>query len=288
MNRRTQAALLALPLLGAALVVAVPAASAAGCGVGADSLGNGGFEAPGTAPDSFVLLDASEVAPWNTTDSSNQIELWGDTFLGVDAFEGGSFAELNANSPGTLYQDVVTTPGATMDWTLHHRGRDGIAVMKVLIGDAATADVLSDGGWDAVSPDISDGPEAWGTATGLYVVPAGQTCTRFAFRAVSSGVASPSYGNLLDGIAFSTSTATPSAIPSSAPSAAPNHAPSARAAATTHPNVTPPPTDALAPDEQTAFSPAPLAFLMLVIGAAAAGAGTGRTARRGRDCRPGR
>ena len=278
--RRTQAALLALPLLAAALVVAVPTAAAATCGVGATSLGNGGFEDPGAAPGSYVLLDASAVAPWNTTDDVNQIELWGDTFGGINAFEGGSFAELNANSPGTLYQDVVTTPGTTMDWTLHHRGRDGTDVMKVLIGDAGTADVHGDTGWDAVSPDITDGPDAWGTATGSYVVPAGQTCTRFGFRAVSSGVGIGSYGNFLDDISFSISTATPNTAPSHAPS----HAPTAKAAvATAHPQVTPPPTDAdvlsaRAGDHGT--EPGQLAFLMITIGAALAAATRVRARRR--------
>ena len=128
--------------------------------------------------------------------------MWGDGFLGVPAYEGSNFAELNANIAGTLYQDVVSTPGATMTWTLQHRGRDGTDVMKVLIGDALIADVSSDLGWNAISSDISDGPGAWGAESDTYVVPPGQTCTRFAFRAVSSGVGIASYGNLIDGIGF--------------------------------------------------------------------------------------
>jgi hypothetical protein len=205
--------------------------AAAVCDTSDASLGNGGFEVPGVAADSYTLFDASQVPPWNTTDSANQIEVWGDTFLGVPAFEGGSFAELNANSAGTLYQDVVTAPGTTMTWTLHHRGRDATDVMKVLIGDASVADVLSDTGWDAISPDISDAETAWGMATGTYVVPTGQTCTRFAFRAVSSGVGIASYGNLIDGIAFAIG-----APPTAAPTPT----------ATTHVSVTVPPTETLA------------------------------------------
>ena len=54
-----------------------------------------------------------------------QIEIWGTGFLGVPAGEGNAFAELNANTAGTLYQDVICTPGATMSWTLLHRGREG-------------------------------------------------------------------------------------------------------------------------------------------------------------------
>ena len=30
---------------------------------------------------------------------------------------------MNANEPGALYQDVLTTPGAKLYWQLYHRGR---------------------------------------------------------------------------------------------------------------------------------------------------------------------
>ena len=168
-----------------AAIAAPLSALAATCGDGSESLGNGGFESPGVPADTYNIFDASAVPPWSTTDESNGIEIWGDGFNGTPAFEGGNFAELNANSAGTLYQDVVTTPGATMTWTLHHRGRDGTDIMKVLIGDSLTADVWSDTGWDSISGDISDSETAWGSATGTYLVPAGQTCTRFGFSAVS-------------------------------------------------------------------------------------------------------
>jgi len=136
------------PVLGALVTVAVVAAahvsalpaSAAACDGSTAALVNGGFETPGADPDTFQLYDASLVPPWQTTDVAGQIEIWGDTFNGVPAAEGGAFAELNANSAGTLYQDVVTTPGQTMHWSLVHRAREGTDVMQVLIGDAATAD----------------------------------------------------------------------------------------------------------------------------------------------------
>jgi hypothetical protein len=248
-----------------ALLVAAPlTAFGATCGSDATELGNGGFETPGVASNSYNIFDASQVPPWNTTDSSNGIEVWGDTYLGVPAFEGANFAELNANSAGTLYQDVVTTPGATMTWTLHHRGRDGTDVMKVLIGDALLADVWSDDGWDWISGDIADPATAWGAATDTYVVPLGQTCTRFAFRAVGPG----SYGNLLDAIGFvvtipaeptpeptaeptptpeptATPTPEPTAIPTPDPTATPEPTPepTAVAAGIGGAQVTPPPTD---------------------------------------------
>ena len=53
--------------------------------------------------------------------------------------------------------------------------------MRVLIGDAGTADVMSDEGWNFISDDLVDGTTAWGEHSNSYVVPEGQTCTRFAF-----------------------------------------------------------------------------------------------------------
>jgi hypothetical protein len=186
------------------MAIAGPVLAAVCDGSGA-SLGDGGFETPVVAPNTFTLFPAASVPPWQTTDSLGQIEIWGTGFLGVPAAEGNAFAELNANSAGTLYQDVVSTPGATMTWTLMHRGRGGDDVMQVLIGDANVADVNGNTGWDYISADLTDGVTAWGTHTANFVVPAGQTCTRFAFRAVSTGSGNASVGNFLDAISFSVS-----------------------------------------------------------------------------------
>ena len=88
-----------------------------------------------------TLFPAATVPPWQTTDGAGEIEIWGTGFHGVPAGEGNAFAELNANTAGTLYQDVISTPGATMSWTLLHRAREGDDTMQVLIGDANVADV---------------------------------------------------------------------------------------------------------------------------------------------------
>jgi hypothetical protein len=87
-------------------------------------LQNGGFESQDPArnpsPPAFYLIPAPQVAPWSTTDSKNQIELWNNNFSSnsggrvptiktPDSFyvNGGNFfAELNANTPGTLSQIV--------------------------------------------------------------------------------------------------------------------------------------------------------------------------------------
>ncbi len=134
----------------------------------------------------------------------------------------------NANSAGTLYQDVVSTPGQTMTWTLQHRDRGGDDVMRVLIGDATSADVNSDTGWDYFSPDLTDGIAAWGSHTDQYVVPAGQTCTRFAFRAISAASGNDSIGNFLGAVGFAIAVPpTPTPRPNVTPPATTTEAPQA-------------------------------------------------------------
>ncbi|WP_426621383.1 DUF7507 domain-containing protein [Microbacterium sp. As-52] len=164
---------------------------------GTVALVNGGFEAPVIPNASVSLPDENQVPGWFTNDSLNQIELWSSGFNGVTAAAGRQFAELNANSPSRLYQDVATTPGQTLSWSLKHRGRTGTDVMRVVIGTPTGALVQS-------GPNLSDGNTAWGAHTGTYTVPAGQTVTRFGFEAVSSAGGSASVGNFLDDITFGT------------------------------------------------------------------------------------
>ena len=49
------------------------------------------------------------------------------------AYDGGQFAELNCQAYGALYQDVLTVPGATLNWSLAHAGRDGTDTMALMI-----------------------------------------------------------------------------------------------------------------------------------------------------------
>jgi hypothetical protein len=238
---------------------------AADCGDGATSIVNGSFEDPGVAPDDVVLLPEGDVPGWRTMDGWGEIELWGDGFLGVPAADGTTFAELNANTAGTLYQDLVTTPGATMTWTLQHRAREGVDVMRVLIGDAATADVLTDDGWKEVSADLADATDAWGTHSDSYMVPDGQTCTRFAFRAVSSGNGNDSYGNLLDDVTFAITIPAP---PTTDPTPTANLA-----------SVTPPPTDTVR-GASAGTGPVAVASLSLLVSMTVLAAAVGSLRRR--------
>lgn len=169
---------------------------------------NGSFEqgaARGSAYDgSGLYYYESEVPGWKTTDKA--IEIW-NYEQNIPAVvknwpappDGNRWAELNAFENGMLYQDVKTTPGQTIYWRLSHMGRQGVDTMQVRIG-AATSNPYS----TVVQKQFSDGRTAWGTHTGSYTVPAGQTTTRFGFEAVSTASGNIGAGNFLDDIFLGT------------------------------------------------------------------------------------
>ena len=185
-----------IPLLVASLWTTAGPVLAAPCDGSSSALQNGGFEIPGVPAGTFQLLPAASVPPWLTTDSMNQIEIWGTGFLGVPAPEGANFTELNANTAATIYQDVVTNPGDTITWTLLHRARSGIDTMQVLSGDAAVANPTNNVGWNYFSGIISDTTAAWGSHTDAFVVPVGQVCTRLALPRDQHGLGQPLHREL--------------------------------------------------------------------------------------------
>lgn len=164
------------------------------------ALANGSFEQPVVTgveilPDSSQTQAPKRVPGWLTTATDHMIELWHTGFNGVPAADGTQFAELNANQVSTLYQDLPTTPGTKLYWRLYHRGRQGNDTMALDIGAP---------GATVQQRRFTDGTTAWGHYTGTYIVPAGQTRTRFAFRSVSAAGGNQSIGNFLDGIFFGT------------------------------------------------------------------------------------
>ena len=198
---RLRALSAAVALLGA-LVVAAPATPAtaaqspATC-LPAISMTNGGFEQPVISANNYAVLHQSAVPGWSTTAGDQAIEIWSSPFLGFTAAAGQQFAELNANQVATLYQDLATIPGQVLRWSLNHRGREGVDVMTVSLG-APSGPLVQQG------PAISDNNLAWGSYSGQYTVPAGQTVTRFAFNSVSSAGGSGGVGNLLDNVSLGT------------------------------------------------------------------------------------
>jgi hypothetical protein len=202
---------------------------------GAGRLENGSFESPEISGTFQNRADASTAnnggISWRTTAGDNQIEIWRNpTPLGsaYNTAQGSQFAELNANSFAGLYQDIATIPGTGIRWSLEHRGRARTDKMRVLIGSASGTTSYSPTSGSAVTVpgtfsdslgefatptsggatrDISDGSNSWGQWRGNYVVPAGQTTTRFLF--ISFDPASGSTGNLLDNITFTPTIACP-------------------------------------------------------------------------------
>ena len=147
------------------------------------------------------------------------------------------FAELNANEPGALYQDVLTTPGAKLYWQLYHRGRGTTAydssqtdTMYVLImstklakqyhvdTQSAVQDVIANvrsntGKYPGASvATITDDNVKWYRHTGDYDVSENQYLTRFFFVAGETAfdknggdgkTKAGTVGNHLDNVSFS-------------------------------------------------------------------------------------
>jgi uncharacterized repeat protein (TIGR01451 family) len=188
-----------VPLLGSSVGAQVAgAANPTGtCPLAPTQLTNASFEEPVLPANSYKIQSQNNVPGWSTTASTGNIEQWASVYQGVSAFAGRQFAELNADAAGALYQDLPTTPGQTLIWSLYHRARQGNDTMYVDIGipgqPLARVATLSD--------NISQG---WVHHTGTYVVPANQTITRFAFTSGPTGSGNPTVGNFLDDIQFGT------------------------------------------------------------------------------------
>lgn len=142
-------------------------------------------------------------------------------------YNGNYYAELTADQTNTyIYQDISTEPGAIYQWSLKHASRasDSLDSMSVMIGSLSSqtpqnasrtsvnglGDKTGDVGTVIATPSSRpyDAPSAqravqWETYSGVYIVPSGQTQTRFTFKALTSR--SPNTGNLVDDISFTRS-----------------------------------------------------------------------------------
>lgn len=182
---------------------------------------NGSFESPVAPTTTYFVKDNTKDLYWKTTAYDRTIELVSTKnssvvqggYYTTTAADGTQFAELNANVVSTLYQDIKTVPGSTMKWSLNHRGRWGTDSMKLMIGSPIEdlKDQIPDG---QSAPNMITSNTAWKEYTGSYVVPEGQTVTRFAFVSVSAAGNNNSVGNLLDKIRFTIKPPTPSPVPS--------------------------------------------------------------------------
>ena len=162
------------------------------CGCTANLFENGSFELPTLSTRGFRLYNENDVPGWDSTASDNRIEIWYNNFQGVPAQDGVAFAELNANLESSLFQEYCTQPGDVISWSVAHRGRLGVDVATVSIGDdLATASVVE---------TMSDGNTAWDVYSGTYTVPVGQSTTVISFDAVSTAGGKISVGNFIDDV----------------------------------------------------------------------------------------
>jgi hypothetical protein len=170
------------------------------------SVVNGGFETPiiadtldltyqiwGSGP--FAVAYTEDHIPgWTTDDSKNRIELWQSGFGNVTSAGGNQHAEINAYENATLFQTISTTPGDLMRWSFAHRGRAGKDTLELLVGPPS-------GSLQSLGTFTTDNT-AWEVYTGYYTVPAGQTTTQFAYRAIDTASGNMSVGNFLDEVKF--------------------------------------------------------------------------------------
>ncbi|MFY0628217.1 MAG: VCBS repeat-containing protein, partial [Reichenbachiella sp.] len=150
------------------------------------------YNEPGGTVDDIPMAD---VPFWSTAANKKFIQLMDNGYVPNNsapytAYDGNQWCEVNAQQKGSLYYDLVTTPGAEMTWSFAHRSRGGSDEVEVEIGEA---------GSEVFQASVTSSDEKWFFYSGTYTVPAGQTSTRFLFNAISpSGIV----GNFVDAVSF--------------------------------------------------------------------------------------
>jgi len=157
-----------------------------------ETVTNGGFEQP-VINACWDVIPQSQVPEWRTSSGFGSFEIWDGACMGVPAYEGNQFAEMD-QSLAPYYMDVCTECAEIVNWGLAHRGRNGVDVMGLEAGPP--------GGPYVSLGTFTDGNTAWGYYTGTYTVPAGQDVTRFIFTFISVSDGAQAMGNLLDAVTF--------------------------------------------------------------------------------------
>ncbi|WP_309613877.1 choice-of-anchor D domain-containing protein [Flavobacterium sp.] len=165
-----------------------------------DSFVNGSFETPVIGTATYSIEPTANVTGWQTS-AEPFIEIWSSGFSSgsggpVPAAAGNQFAELNANVPGILYQTFcLNGAGGTINWAIKHRGRAGTDTAYVKFGDNLANAIAS-------SPIVTmiDGNTSWGSYSGTYNIPLGQTSIVLTFQAGPTASGSASVGNFIDDV----------------------------------------------------------------------------------------
>ena len=176
----------------------------------------------GTAWVDWDGFDASKFA-WRTDqkggqnqgglkDRANAVELQ------QDSTDGNTYAEMVASETGrTIYQDLATIPGTLYKIRLKHASlcKDNVDQMQVVINgtpiemtrvtaNGKAGDKVGEKSTTIATKVTNENrwhhADQWETYEGYYVIPDGQTTTRFGFKAVN--YLDPTKGNLLDDVTF--------------------------------------------------------------------------------------
>lgn len=142
--------------------------------VGQSNIINGGFEEPDlkTANPTVNWKDTTDdqVSGWATTATDKKIEFgWmkdgatvetasahmvptvtTDLVAGEGASDGWQFAEIVGAEPSSLYQSLALNAGRSYEWTVHHRGREGVDTMALFLTDDANINYVKS---DSTSKD---------------------------------------------------------------------------------------------------------------------------------------
>lgn len=138
--------------------------------------------------------------------------------LQQDSMDGNTYAEMVASETGrTIYQNLATIPGTLYKIRLKHTSlcKDNVDQMQVVINGTPIemTRVAANGkagdkvgeksktiGTRVTNENRWHHSDQWETYEGYYVIPDGQTTTRFGFKAVNC--LDPTKGNLLDDVTF--------------------------------------------------------------------------------------
>lgn len=167
---------------------------------------NGSFENTTPKPATALKLTAGTAVPgWSTSNPAKTLEVWKSGYLGFPAQEGIQLVEMDG---GSLEQNLATTPGATLTWSFFHRGRGGNDTVALDLGPAT--------GTLTRVKTFTTGKAAWVKYEGTYVVPAGQTSTKFRLVPIS-GASGLGNANLIDNVSVLQAPLPPAPAAKSAP-----------------------------------------------------------------------
>ncbi len=155
---------------------------------------NPSFEAndpQGTGAANFETYPNGSVIGWDS--ASGEIELWDTNFNGTPAYAGSVFAEMNANVPGALYQNICMVNGESIGWTFAHRARSGGPATQTARFQIANASGTQ---LQALASQSSTVNNVWNVNTGSTTYSGPSGVQRVQFITADPG----SFGNFLDDI----------------------------------------------------------------------------------------